>query len=164
MSLGEALRRPLYHLYEERLLRALDRSRLPRHIGVIHDGHRRFARAAGLPDYATSYRAGMDKVVEFLSWCLELEVPAVTCWLLSKENLSRPPAELEPYFGVLTDLLGLTLLIPWTRKYFRRRLVAWFKSHFTIQTTGLGSWPPPTGRSEVIDSYVIGHDEKKDEQ
>jgi short-chain Z-isoprenyl diphosphate synthase len=105
MTLGEALRRPLYRIYEERLLRALDRSRLPRHVGVIHDGHRRFARAAGLPDYAASYRAGMDKVVEFLSWCRDLEVPAVTCWLLSQENLSRPAAELEPYFEVLASLL-----------------------------------------------------------
>jgi len=104
LPLGDTLRRPLYRLYEERLLRSLDRSRLPRHIGVIHDGHRRFARAAGLPDYTTSYRAGMDKFVEFLGWCRELEVPAVTCWLLSKENLSRPSAELVPYFEVLSDL------------------------------------------------------------
>jgi short-chain Z-isoprenyl diphosphate synthase len=104
VAVGDALRRPLYRLYEERLLRSLDRSRLPRHIGVIHDGHRRFARAAGLPDYTTSYRAGMDKVVEFLGWCGQLEVSAVTCWLLSKENLSRPRAELDPYFAVLADL------------------------------------------------------------
>jgi short-chain Z-isoprenyl diphosphate synthase len=104
MSLGEAWRRPLYRLYEGRLLRALDPARLPGHIGVIHDGHRRFARAAGLPDYATSYRAGMDKVVEFLGWCRDLDVPAVTCWLLSKENLSRPASELEPYFEVLACL------------------------------------------------------------
>ncbi|MBN2114475.1 MAG: di-trans,poly-cis-decaprenylcistransferase [Acidimicrobiia bacterium] len=102
--MGEALRRPLYRIYEDRLQRALDRSRLPRHIGVIHDGHRRFARAAGLPDYASSYRAGMDKVVEFLGWCRDLEIPAVTCWLLSQENLSRPSAELEPYFEVLAGL------------------------------------------------------------
>jgi len=104
MSLGEALRRPLYRIYEDRLLRSLDPGRLPRHVGVIHDGHRRFARATGLPDYATSYRAGMDKVVEFLGWCQDLEVPAVTCWLLSQENLARPAAELEPYFEVLAGL------------------------------------------------------------
>jgi short-chain Z-isoprenyl diphosphate synthase len=104
VSLGEALRRPLYRLYEDRLLRGLDPSRLPRHIGVIHDGHRRFARATGLPDYATSYRAGMDKFVDFLGWCAEVEIPAVTCWLLSQENLARPAEELEPYFEVLIDL------------------------------------------------------------
>jgi len=98
------LLRPLYRVYEERLLRSLDRSRLPRHIGVIHDGHRRFARLAGLPDYASSYRAGMDKFVEFLGWCRELEVPALTCWLLSQENLERPAVELDPYYEVLVDL------------------------------------------------------------
>jgi short-chain Z-isoprenyl diphosphate synthase len=105
MSLRDILRRPLYRIYEERLLRSLDRDRLPQHIGVIHDGHRRFARKAGLPDYASSYRAGMEKVLEFLDWCHEIEVPAVTCWLLSKENLERPDSELDPYFEVLEGLL-----------------------------------------------------------
>jgi len=103
---GGALLRPVYRLYEERLLRSLDRTRLPRHIGVIHDGHRRFARLAGLPDYASSYRAGMDKFVEFLGWCRDLEVPALTCWLLSQENLERPADELNPYYDVLVDLFG----------------------------------------------------------
>jgi short-chain Z-isoprenyl diphosphate synthase len=104
-TLGDKARRALYRIYEERLLRSLDRSRLPRHVGVIHDGHRRFARMSGLPDYATSYRQGMDKFVEFLGWCGDLEIPAVTCWLLSKENLARPAAELDPYYDVLIDLM-----------------------------------------------------------
>ncbi len=100
------LTRPLYRLYEERLRRSLDRSRLPRHIGVIHDGHRRFARAERLPDYKASYQAGMDKFVEFVGWCADLEIEAVTCWLLSTENFRRPPEELAPYFEVLSDMLG----------------------------------------------------------
>lgn len=106
MSVRDALRRPLYRIYEERLLRSLDRQRLPRHIGVIHDGHRRFARKAGLPDYASSYRAGMEKFLEFLDWCDQIEIPAVTCWLLSKENLERPTTELEPYFEVLKAMFA----------------------------------------------------------
>ncbi len=97
-------RETLYRLYEDRLLRSLDRSRVPRHIGVIHDGHRRFARLTGLPDYQTSYRQGMGKFEELLGWCREVEIPAVTCWLLSKENLSRPSSELDPYYDVLIDL------------------------------------------------------------
>ncbi len=104
MRRADWLSRPLYRLYEERVLRGLDRDRLPRHIGVIHDGHRRFAREAGLPDYRTGYQAGMDKFVEFIGWCAELEIEAVTCWLLSTENLRRPAAELEPLFDVYTDL------------------------------------------------------------
>ncbi len=101
-----ALTRPLYRLYEQRLLASLDRERLPRHIGVIHDGHRRFAREERLPDYAAGYRAGMDKFVEFTGWCAELEIPSVTCWLLSTENLLRPQAELEPYYEVLMGLFA----------------------------------------------------------
>ncbi len=96
----------LYRLYEDRLLRDLDRSRLPRHIGIILDGHRRYAREEGLPDYTSSYRAGMRKFEDFIGWAEELEVPAVTGWVLSKENLVRPAAELEPYFDVLIDLFG----------------------------------------------------------
>ncbi len=97
-------KKPLYRLYESRILKFLDRDRLPRHIGVIHDGHRRYARAEGLPDYAASYREGMRKFVEFLGWADDLEIHAVTCWLLSTENLSRPAEELEPYYDVLIDL------------------------------------------------------------
>lgn len=98
------VKKPLYRVYESRILKFLDRDKLPQHIGVIHDGHRRYARAEGLPDYAASYREGMKKFVEFLGWAEDLEIPAVTCWLLSTENLSRPEEELEPYYDVLIDL------------------------------------------------------------
>lgn len=107
MNLNQAKRyakKPLYRVYESRILKFLDRDRLPRHIGVIHDGHRRYARAERLPDYASSYRVGMKKFIEFLGWADDLEIHAVTCWLLSTENLSRPAEELEPYYDVLIDL------------------------------------------------------------
>jgi short-chain Z-isoprenyl diphosphate synthase len=104
MSIGDLLARPLYRTYEARLLRGLDRDLLPQHIGVIHDGHRRYARAERLPDYAASYRAGMVKFVDLLHWAEELDIQAVTCWLLSIENLSRPEEELEPYYDVLIEL------------------------------------------------------------
>jgi short-chain Z-isoprenyl diphosphate synthase len=100
------VKKPLYRLYESRILKFLERDKLPRHIGVIHDGHRRYARAERLPDYAASYREGMKKFVEFLGWTDELEIPAVTCWLLSTENLARPAEELEPYYDVLVDLFA----------------------------------------------------------
>ncbi len=105
-TLRDLVKKPLYRLYEARLLARLDRDKLPRHIGVIHDGHRRYARAEGLPDYAASYRVGMDKVLEFLSWTDELGIEAVTCWLLSTENLARPREELEPYYDVLVELFS----------------------------------------------------------
>jgi len=104
VSVRRSLKKPLYQIYEQRLLQTLDRDALPHHIGVIHDGHRRYARAERLPDYAASYRVGMDKFVEFLGWTAALEIPVVTCWLLSTENLARPDEELLPYYDVLIEL------------------------------------------------------------
>lgn len=104
MQVRDIVTRPLYRAYEARLLRNLDRSRLPRHIGVIHDGHRRYARAERLPDYAASYQVGMSKFVDLLHWTEALGIEAVTCWLLSTENLTRPAEELEPYYNVLINL------------------------------------------------------------
>lgn len=104
MTIRTTLLRPAYRLYEDRLVRRLDSGRLPRHVGVILDGHRRFARESGLADYSAGYRMGMDRFVEFLNWCEGLDLPAVTGWLLSKENLQRPADELTPYFDVLVEL------------------------------------------------------------
>jgi short-chain Z-isoprenyl diphosphate synthase len=94
----------LYSIYERRLLADLDRDRLPHHIGIVLDGHRRYAREEGLPSYSDSYRAGMARFEEFLSWTNELGIPVITGWVLSRENLSRPDEELAPYFEVLIEL------------------------------------------------------------
>lgn len=94
----------LYRMYERNLLSDLDRDRLPKHIGVVLDGHRRYARAEGLPSYTDSYRVGMSRFEDFLGWADDLKIPAVTAWVLSPENLTRPSEELDPYFDVLIDL------------------------------------------------------------
>ncbi len=96
--------RLLYRIYERQLLSGMDRSKFPKHIGVVLDGHRRYAREEGLPSYQDSYREGMRRLEEFLTWSAELGIPTVTAWLLSRENLSRPIDELDPYFDVLIEM------------------------------------------------------------
>ncbi len=83
----------VYTLYERSLLKQLDADQLPRHIGVILDGNRRWAREFGL-SASDGHRKGADKIVEFLGWCDEVGVPLVTLWLLSTDNLNRDPEEL----------------------------------------------------------------------
>ncbi|MCI0544131.1 MAG: polyprenyl diphosphate synthase [Actinobacteria bacterium] len=94
----------LYRLYEHRLFAGLDRDRLPSHLGIVLDGHRRHAREEGLSSYQESYREGMRRFEDFLAWADELGIPVVTAWLLSRENLARPVDELDPYFDVLVEL------------------------------------------------------------
>jgi UPF0716 protein FxsA len=57
--------------------------------------------------------------------------------------------------GMLSDLVGILLLIPPTRQIVRRRLVAWFKSRFRLQTVPFSQTSSTSVASEVIDSYVV---------
>lgn len=65
----------LYSTYEARLVAELDKTRLPHHVAVMADGNRRWARlnAPGEPMVA-GYRAGANKLTEFVGWCDEVGV------------------------------------------------------------------------------------------
>jgi short-chain Z-isoprenyl diphosphate synthase len=83
----------LYWLYERRLLKQVaSAGRLPRHIGMIMDGNRRFARALRL-DVATGHDYGAGKARDVLDWCLELGITHVTLWGFSSDNRNRSPEE-----------------------------------------------------------------------
>jgi short-chain Z-isoprenyl diphosphate synthase len=97
-----------YAAYERRLAARLPAERIPRHVGVILDGNRRWARDAGEPT-AAGHRAGADRIDDLLGWCEEFGVEVVTLWLLSTDNLARPAPELEPLLEIIvatTELLA----------------------------------------------------------
>ena len=87
------MKRVLYSLYERRLRRQIHARPTPRHVGIILDGNRRFAREHGLVDPRAAYDLGAEKLDDVLSWCSELKIPAVTLWVCSIDNLKRPQAE-----------------------------------------------------------------------
>ncbi|MBE1875614.1 isoprenyl transferase [Myceligenerans pegani] len=93
---------PLYRLYERRLARSLDGAALPRHIGVMLDGNRRWAKSFG-ETAATGHRRGADKIADLLSWAEPLGIEVVTLWMLSTDNLSRSAAELENLLEIIED-------------------------------------------------------------
>ena len=98
----------LYATYEHRLIAELDRARLPRHVAVLADGNRRWARAnaPGQPLVA-GYQAGADKLKDFVEWCDEIGIPVVTLWVLSTDNFSRIHAgELGPLLGVIEAMVS----------------------------------------------------------
>lgn len=93
-----------YRLYERRLQRALSGAQLPRHVGVMVDGNRRWARSSGLGDVNDGHRRGAGKIVDFLGWCDEAGIDHVTVFLLSTDNLNRPEPELSPLLQIIEDL------------------------------------------------------------
>ena len=94
------LRDLLYAAYERRLRRSLAHAPLPRHVGVMLDGNRRWARERGAGT-KEGHQAGADNIANFLGWCEEAGVEVVTLWLLSTDNLNRPPAELAPLLTII---------------------------------------------------------------
>jgi short-chain Z-isoprenyl diphosphate synthase len=101
-----AARDLLYSLYERRLGRELRNvAERPRHVAVMLDGNRRWARDAGLLDVNDGHRAGAAKISDMLAWCEEARVEVVTLWLLSTDNLNRPDDELRPLLEIIGDVV-----------------------------------------------------------
>lgn len=95
-----AVKSVLYPLYEKRLLRQLDRTQTPHHVGVILDGNRRWAKN-NFGRAEDGHRKGAEKIIELLDWCEEADVTIVTLWLLSTDNLNRDPQELDALLKII---------------------------------------------------------------
>jgi short-chain Z-isoprenyl diphosphate synthase len=97
----QRVREALIQVYEKRLARALEGANMPRHVGVIVDGNRRWARSIGLEDVNAGHRVGADKIADFLGWCDEAGVEVVTIFMLSTDNLTRAEPELVPLLRII---------------------------------------------------------------
>ena len=104
MGVRQRVRDALIQVYERRLARALVDADVPRHVGVIMDGNRRWARAIGLEDVAHGHRRGADKIVDLLGWCDDAGVQVVTLFMLSTDNLRRPEPELSALLRIIEDV------------------------------------------------------------
>jgi len=99
------VRNLLYSAYERRLVRQLQGDAVPRHVGMIVDGNRRFAKARGR-NAADGHQAGAANIASFLEWCEEAGVEVVTLWLLSTDNLTRTPEELDRLLRIIEGLVA----------------------------------------------------------
>ncbi len=83
------VRQLAYRLYIARLRRRLQGAVLPRHIGLIIDGNRRWARQEGLASPSEGHRHGAAHIWDALSWCQTAGIRHVTVFICSAENLAR---------------------------------------------------------------------------
>ncbi len=95
----------VYGAYESHLLRSIDPATRPRHVGVILDGNRRWARSSG-QSTAHGHRAGAEKIEDLLGWCEDVGVEIVTVWLLSTDNLARSQEELAPLLAIIEETVA----------------------------------------------------------
>ncbi len=97
------IKTPFYSLYLRRLKDKSAEWRKPKHLGIIMDGNRRFARQLGFGTVAHGHRKGAEKLQEVLSWCLAHDIPVVTVWSFSLENFQRSTEEVEGLLGLFED-------------------------------------------------------------
>lgn len=94
---------PLYWGYEERLLKDIRRLGIvPKHLGLILDGNRRYAKELGLP-VAQGHKMGLEKAYDVLDWCWQLKIPTVTLWVFSTENFGREAGEVQALMGLFVE-------------------------------------------------------------
>ena len=102
VPLGSGL---LYGLYQNRIRRWLSTQELPKHVAMILDGNRRWAKQRLHDSAAPGHRAGAAKFREFLVWCDDLGIQVATLYLLSTDNLTgRTSEELDELFEIIADL------------------------------------------------------------
>ena len=75
-----------------------------RHMAVIMDGNRRFAKANNLMPWQ-GHKKGGQKLKDFLKWCDELGVKEITLYAFSMQNFNRTKEEIEYLFDLFNNYL-----------------------------------------------------------
>ncbi|OYT32675.1 di-trans,poly-cis-decaprenylcistransferase [Candidatus Woesearchaeota archaeon ex4484_78] len=80
----------------------------PKHIAVIVDGNRRYAKKQGKLPWK-GHEAGGEKLKKFIQWCNEEGITELTLYLFSMQNFNRTKEEIAELMKIfnkyLTDLL-----------------------------------------------------------
>ncbi len=108
------LDRILQRVYERLLLSRYQYT--PRHIAIIQDGNRRYARTHGI-SASDGHRAGADTTEQMLEWARELGIRHITLYCFSTENFSRDQQEIQELIALFTEKLHQVIRDPRTHTH-----------------------------------------------
>ncbi len=94
--------KPVYDLYESYLLDRVKSGRIPKHVAIIMDGNRRWARKLEKPPWY-GHLFGSRKLEEILEWCRELDIRTLTVYAFSTENFKRTPEEVNALMNLFEE-------------------------------------------------------------
>ncbi len=72
-----------------------------KHLGVIMDGNRRWARQHKLESVIKGHEKGVDKFMELCMWCQEAKIPYLTVYAFSYDNWNRTDEEVSGLFDLM---------------------------------------------------------------
>lgn len=94
----------IYRIYQKYLENEISKKEIPKHIGIILDGNRRWASKKKYSQQI-GHRKGAENTEMILEWCHELGIKIITLYVLSTENLERKDKQLEELLEVVEDKL-----------------------------------------------------------
>ncbi|HYW55307.1 MAG TPA: polyprenyl diphosphate synthase [Dongiaceae bacterium] len=77
----------------------------PRHIALIADGNRRWARRRGLPDAEGHRRGFLDVAPRLIERAAQRGLRVLTLWLFSGDNWNRSPREIADLMTIYASLV-----------------------------------------------------------
>jgi undecaprenyl diphosphate synthase len=80
------------------------RSDVPRHVAIIMDGNRRWARGRGASELV-GHAAGVEAIREVLRHAVRRGIPVLTLYAFSRENWARTDDEVVGLFGLLEQAI-----------------------------------------------------------
>jgi undecaprenyl diphosphate synthase len=83
---------------------------IPKHVGYIVDGNRRWAKKHGLPDYE-GHLAGYNTLQEIINETFDRGVEFVSAYVFSTENWKRSKSEVNKFMGLVLRFLTSDLPI-----------------------------------------------------
>jgi tritrans,polycis-undecaprenyl-diphosphate synthase [geranylgeranyl-diphosphate specific] len=75
---------------------------VPKHIGIILDGNRRFAKRLMIKPWK-GHEWGAGKVEKLFDWCKELKIKELTLYAFSAQNFNRPKQEFDYLMKIFFD-------------------------------------------------------------
>ena len=110
------LRGMAYRLYARRLRAGLADRPAPRHLAVVIDGNRRWARQMGLSNVSLGHQRGAEHIEDLLGWSADLGISHVTVFVASIDNLAkRDAAEVDFLMGLAERVIPELVARPSSR-------------------------------------------------
>ncbi|KAI9470114.1 MAG: di-trans,poly-cis-decaprenylcistransferase [Benjaminiella poitrasii] len=91
----ESILNSVNNYLEQCIISILRKGKVPRHVGFILDGNRRYARKAQASSTQFGHYEGFKQLEKMLKICMQLDIEAVTVYAFSIENFNRSKEEVD---------------------------------------------------------------------
>ena len=105
-SISDKLANTAYSTYENKLEKEVLSSPVPRHVAIIMDGNRRYAKEVLKAENTNKgHEMGKDKLEEVLNWCIKADIKVLTVYAFSTENFSREEEEVDFLLNLIKEMM-----------------------------------------------------------